>query len=97
MTGSRAVAWQPVHALVEPFLGEPGLAPGTPPWNALDARDPRKWQAVLWASVWWAVAEDARQTAMAQTSRDIATAADWRRIAQRAIQRRGVYIPREVA
>lgn len=96
-TASRAVAWEPVHRLVEPFLGEPGLAPGTPPWSDLGDDDPRKWSAILWASVWWAVAEDARQADMAEASRAISAAADWPRIAQRAVQRRGVYIPREVA
>lgn len=95
-TASRAVAWEPVHRLVEPLLGDPGLAPGTPPWTALDDHDPRKWSAVLWSAVWWAVAEDARQTHKAEASRAISAAADWPRIAREAVQRRGVYIPRKV-
>lgn len=96
-TASRAVAWEPVYALVEPFLGEPGLAPGTPPWVDLDDHDPAKWRALLWSSVWWAVGEDALQTARADASRAISTAADWPRIARNAIQRQGIYVPRQVA
>ena len=80
MTQSRTVAWQPVHALLEPLLGDPGLVPGTPSWCDMADSDPRKWQAVLWSAVWWAVAEDARQTDLAEASRDISTAADWPRI-----------------
>lgn len=98
MIESRAVAWEPVHRLVAPLLGSPGLAPGVPAWVDLDDHDPEKWRAVLWSSVWWAVAEDARQDAMAEASRAISAAADWSAVA-RGMQRRrsGVYIPREVA
>ncbi len=48
--------------------------------------------------MWWALAEDGRQTAMAEASRAISAAADWPAEA-RWIQRRrsSVYIPREVA
>jgi hypothetical protein len=93
-TGSREVAWSPVYDLVAPLLGEPGLVPGAPAWCDLDDRDPAKWQALLWAAVWWAVSQDARQTALAEASRAISAAADWPAIAR---PRSAAYIPREVA
>lgn len=96
---SRQVCWEPVHRLLAPLLGSPGLAPGTLAWADLDDRDPGKWRAVLWSSVWWAVAEDGRQGAMAEASRAISTAEDWPAVGRRMMQRRssGVYIPRRVA
>lgn len=90
---SRQVAWAEVHALVKPLLGEPGLVPGSPQWVALDDTDPRKWSALLWAAVYWAVSEDAHQTALAEASRAISTAADWPRIGR---ARGRAYIPRAV-
>lgn len=92
---SRQVAWEPVHRLLAPLLGEPGLAPGTPAWADLDDDHPDKWRAVFWSSVWWSVAEDARQDAAAEASREISAAGDWAAVARR-MQRRssGVYIPR---
>jgi hypothetical protein len=91
---SRTVDWWPVHDLVEPYLGDPGLIPGTPSWRDRPDTDPAKWQAILWSSVWWALAEDTRQAAMADASREISKAADWSQISR---TRSGVYIPREVA
>jgi hypothetical protein len=95
---SRQVAWEPVHRLLAPLLGTPVPAPGTPAWVDLDDNDPDKWSAIFWSSMWWALAEDGRQTAMAEASRAISAAADWPAEA-RWIQRRrsSVYIPREVA
>jgi hypothetical protein len=98
MNESRQVAWAPVHRLLAPLLGAPGLAPGTPAWCDLDDTDPAKWRAVLWSAVWWSVAEDARQEALADASRAVSAAADWPGIARAAQRRRsGVYIPRAVA
>lgn len=94
MTGSRQVAYLPVYELLSPLLGRPGLVPGTPEWCDLDDHDPAKWQAILWAAVWWAVAEDARQTSLAEASREISQAADWPAIAR---PRSAAYVPRRVA
>jgi len=91
---SRQVSWLAVHELVAPLLGEPGLIPGTPAWRQLDDADPAKWQAILWAAVWWVIAEDGRQSAMADASREISGAADWSRVGR---DRGDAYIPREVA
>lgn len=95
VTGSRRVAWEPVHRFLAPHLGDPDLIPGTPAWCDLDDRDPRKKSALNWPVIYWAVAEDARQDAMAEASREISAAADWPAVGRRMMQRRsGVYIPR---
>lgn len=94
--GSRQVAYLPVYELVAPLLGRPGLVPGTPQWVALDDTDPAKWRAIMWSAVWWAVAEDGRQAALADASREISTAADWPGLASAIHRRRtsAAYIPR---
>lgn len=94
MNGSRQVTYLPVYELLAPLLGDPGLVPGTPAWCQLDDDSPEKWQAVLWAAMWWAVAEDARQAALAEASRSVAAEADWSRIGR---PRGTAYIAREVA
>lgn len=83
MTGldSRAVAWAPVWDLLAPHLPAPGLVPGSPSWAALPDDAPAKWQALLWAAMWWVVAEDARQTGTAEVSKAIAASTDWRAVA----------------
>ena len=92
---SRQVSFEPVYELLSPLLGDPGLIPGTPVWCQLDDTDPAKWQAVLWAAVWWTVAQDARQAAQSDASREISAAADWSALAQRIRGRSGsAYIPR---
>ena len=96
---SRAVSWAPVWDLLAPVLGPPGLTPGTPAWCALPDDDGDKWEAVLWACLWWVVAEDARQDAKAEASRAISAAAEWaaasREIHQlNAARRRGTRIER---
>jgi len=91
---SRQVAYLPVYELLSPLLGDPGLVPGSPVWCQLDGTDPAKWQAVLWAAVWWAVAEDARQSELADASKQVAASADWSQIGR---PRPASYVPREVA
>lgn len=71
---SRQVAWVAVYDLVAPLLGDPHLIPGTPSWCELGDDDPAKWAALLWPCLWWVIAEDARQTAMAEASRAISSA-----------------------
>ncbi|MCA4722618.1 DUF2742 domain-containing protein [Mycolicibacterium fortuitum] len=95
---SRQVSFEPVYQLLSPLLGDPGLIPGTPVWCQLDDTDPAKWQAVLWAAVWWTLAQDARQAAQSDAAREISTAADWSALARRIAQGRGhAYIPRRNA
>ncbi len=95
---SRQVAWEPVYRFLAPDLGDHNIIPGTPAWCDLDDHDHRKRAACNWPVVWWSVAEDARQTAIAEASREISTAADWPAVARRMQRRKsGVYIPRAVA
>ena len=92
---SREVSCVPVYQLLSPLLGDPSLIPGTPVWCELDDTDPAKWQAILWAAVWWTVDQDARQAAAGDASRELASAADWSEIAQHIRTGRGKsYIPR---
>ncbi len=94
MTSSWQVSSEQVHLFLAPHLGDPGLIPGTPRWVDLDDGDPEKWRAILWPVVYWAVDQDARQTALAEASRAISMAVDWPRIVR---SRGAAYIPREVA
>ncbi|MFN8102753.1 MAG: DUF2742 domain-containing protein [Mycobacterium sp.] len=88
---SRQVAYLPVFELVAPLLGDPGVIPGTPQWVGLPDDNPDKWRAILWAAVWWTVAEDARQAAMAEASRSVAASANWSQIGK---PRPGSYVER---
>jgi DNA-binding transcriptional LysR family regulator len=93
---SRQIGWYEVYLLLAPLLGErPTVLPGTPAWSLLPDDHPDKWQAILWASVWWCLDQDARQAAMAEASREISSAADWSAVAQQVRNGRGTaYIPR---
>lgn len=92
---SRQVAYLPVYELLSPLLGNPGLIPGSPAWCQLHDSDPTKWQAILWAAVWWTVDQDTRQSALAAASHEIASAADWPAVSRRIRAGRGpAYIPR---
>lgn len=94
---SRQVSFEPVYELLSPLLGDPGLIPGTPVWCQLDDTDPAKWQAVLWAAVWWTVAQDARQAAQSDASREVCAAGGWTALSRRIAQGRGNYIPRKAS
>ena len=97
---NRQVAYYEVYALLAPWLGDPGLIVGTPDWCGLDDTDPRKWRAVPGSAVWWALAEDARQAAMAEASRAI-SASHGRYLSEhfRLMHARGgpAYIPRKAS
>lgn len=95
---SRQVAYRPVYELLSPLLGNPDIIPGTPVWCQLDDTDPAKWQAVLWAAVWWAVNQDLHQEATADAATEIAAANDWSTQANRLRGRSGsAYIPRKAS
>lgn len=97
---SKQVSFEPVYELLSPLLGDPGLIPGTPVWCQLDDTDPAKWQAILWAAVWWTVAQDARQASQSDAATEISAAGgpSWSALARRIAQGRGhAYIPRREA
>lgn len=87
---SRQVAWTAVYRLLSPLLGDPHLIPGTPVWAQLEDTDPAKWQAILWAAVWWAVGEDARQEAVAEAGAQISAAENWAAVSQQVLRRRQI-------
>lgn len=70
---SREVNCFAVHQFLAPHLGDPEYIPGTPSWTELPDDNGAKWRAVLWAAMWWVVAEDARQDAVAKAGQDIWT------------------------
>jgi hypothetical protein len=93
---SRQVSWWSVHEHVQPYLDAAGSWPmaGTPAWCLLDDDDPRKWAALLDGAQHWALRVDTCQAAMAEASRDISTAADWKAIAGEIRDRREFYAKR---
>lgn len=85
---SRQIGWWSVYELLAPLLGDrPPALPGTPTWQQLPADHPDKWRALLWSAVWWSLAQDTRQEASADASREIAAAADWSNLARRITSR----------
>lgn len=84
---SREVNYYAVYQFLAPHLGDPSVIPGTPVWADLPDSDPAKWQAVLWAAMWWSVTEDARQDAIADAGVQIAGAEDWAVVAQQHLRR----------
>ena len=96
---SRQVDWWSVHTYVQPLLVQVGSWPmaGTIAWSDLDDHDPVKLAAIYDAARHHALRVDIAQTALAEASRAIAGAADWRGIARDAQRRPKIYIPRRTA
>lgn len=94
---SRMVAWWPVLLFVAERLGvEPTTVPdiarklpllGTPAWCELPGGDPAKLAAVLDGGCRWALRLELGQEALAEASRAVAAAADWRAVAAEMTQR----------
>lgn len=94
---SREVQFYPVYKLLAPMLTCPSLIPGTPAWCQLDDTDPAKWQAILWAAVWWAIAEECRQDALADAGEQISAAENWADVARQVQRRREIDALRRTA
>lgn len=86
---NRQIAWFDVYQFVAPHLPSQIVLPGTPAWLDLDDTDPLKRRNLLWPVIWWCLEQDARQTALADASRQISTAAPWAALAQRIQNGRG--------
>lgn len=90
-TSSRTVNWVSVHLfvtrLLAPINGWPTL--GTLDWQRLDDDDPVKLAAVIDGGQHWALHLENNQTAMAEASKDVSAAADWRKVAGELLQRDG--------
>jgi hypothetical protein len=96
ITTSQQVSWWEVHEFVATVLNRVNDWPmlGTPAWCSLAHDDPRKWAALLDGAQHWALRVDTCQAAMAEASRDISTAADWKAIAGEIRDRREFYAKR---
>lgn len=101
---SQQVSWWSVHEYVQPVLHRIGSYPmvGTPAWCALADDDPRKLAAIFDAAQHWALRLEVSQEAMANASREVSAAFDWKAIAIAKFRRDSAiaygtyYIPRKV-
>ncbi len=97
---SRQVAWLETYDYVARLAAEHHVVldltaiAGTPQWCGMPDGDARKLMALLVGGVREALANDARQEAMAEASRSVAAAVNWRAVGR---PRPASYIPREVA
>lgn len=94
---SRQVAWVAVLEFVQRLGIDPTtvITAGTPAWRQLDDEDPDKLAAVLAAGVHHALRMDLAQEALAEASREIASAAPWGELGRLIAQGRGpAYVPR---
>jgi uncharacterized protein DUF2742 len=84
-----------VHEHVEPLLRYVGRWPtvGTPEWCALAADDRAKVAALYDAARHHALRLELNQEALADASKAVSAAADWKAVALEMQRRRGVYIP----
>jgi len=90
---SQQVSWWDVHEYVDSLLDEIKNWPmiGSPAWCALSDDDPAKLAAIYDAAQHWALRIESCQRQMAQTSRDVADAADWAAIGREAAQIEAFY------
>lgn len=97
---SRQVAWLETYDYIVRLAAEHHVVldltavAGTPQWCGMPDGDARKLMALLVGGVREALANDARQAAMAEASRSVSAAANWRSVGQ---PRPASYIRREVA
>lgn len=94
---SREVNLFAVHQFLAPYLGDPEFVPGTPSWTQLPDDDSAKWRAVLWAAMWWAVAENTRQEARAQAAENVWEGEDWTYVARQVQRRREIDVHRRAS
>lgn len=83
------MSWLAVHRFVLPMLTKVGSWPmlGTAAWRALATDDPARWASLLDGGQHWALRLELNQEALAQASKDVASAADWPAVAREALQR----------
>lgn len=95
---SQQVAWWPVHQFVQSLVQQAnyGQLPvaGSPSWCVLGDGDPRKLLAVAVAGEHHVLRVDTAQSALADASRVISSAADWPAVARSIRRRSEIYIPR---
>ena len=96
ITYAKTVHWYPTHLYVDDLLSRFGVRdiaslayPGTLGWLELDDADPRKKAALLVAADHAVLRLETEQIALADASRDVSAAIDWRATAQFHLQRAG--------
>lgn len=101
---SRQVNWFETYTYATALAAQHGLAldhrdlpiAGSLQWCGMADTDARKLLSLVLRGVQAAVADDARQEALAEASREVSTTADWSAVAQRVRSGRGAaYIPME--
>jgi hypothetical protein len=95
---SRQVDWWSCHTFIDVMVRQANAGPlpmaGSPSWCELADGDPRKLLALAAAGEHHVLRVETAQHALAETSRDIATAADWPNIAREVQQRNDFYAER---
>lgn len=102
---SREVSWYSTYLFAERYAATHDVQldhvpiPGTPDWCGMPDDDARKLLALILGGVREALANDARQQQMVDTSHDVAAAAQWISEHHRLLQNRANprYIPRRTA
>lgn len=96
---AASVAWWPVHQYAEPVLNRIVSWPmvGTPEWCGLAEDDPRRIAAIFDAARHWALRIETCQHSLAEASKAVAAAIDWKGFARREAGRRAAYIERQVS
>ncbi|KMV21251.1 DUF2742 domain-containing protein [Mycobacterium heckeshornense] len=100
------MSWWSVYEYVESLVAQANCGPvplaGTSAWLTLADDDPAKLLAVAEAGVHWCLRIDALQAELAEASKAVSAAADWRHVAAEITQRRaaeatGTRIPRKAS
>lgn len=98
---SQQVSWSACNEFLTAVLTKANVGPipwaGTPAWCELPDNDPRKLLALADFGLHHALRIECGQAAMAESSREIAAAADWSAVARRRNDRGGAYIPRKAS
>lgn len=81
ISSAAAVSWLSVHLWVSDRITPGFPMAGTPAWCLLPDDNPLKLSAVLDAGQHWALRIEGNQEALAEASKAIAGAADWRSVA----------------
>ncbi|MDO2354674.1 DUF2742 domain-containing protein [Mycobacterium avium] len=89
---SSQVSWWPTHEFLVHLVAQVDTLPvaGTPAWQALSDDDPQKLLSLAVAGEHHVLRAEAAQEALAEASRAISGAADWRAISQE-IRRRNAF------
>jgi len=93
---SRQVSWWDTHVFISELTAAHLNLPlaGTPAWCALSDDEPRKLLALALAGEHHVLRVEVAQEALAETSRDVAAAADWPQVSREIHRRNSFYAER---